>query len=263
MSADENRTPLDAEEQALARRYRALPDGEPPPALDARIRAQARSAAQAGRPKLRPWAWGLSTAAAAVLALAMLWQTGLPPTTEDAAYRTLPGAAPKAVEPLLHEQAGTAREERAQQDATTPAADVAAPAPAPASAPPAAQSTAPAPATLPERGSANRKAFAPPAAETSAAARRSTAAEAQPEAPAAASAELQAPRPPAAATADAPPATTDGLRGDPDAWLRHIAQRLADGHREEARRELRDFRAAWPGHALPPSLQALLDDDAR
>ena len=277
MSADENRTPLDAEEQALARRYRGLPDGEPPPALDARIRAQARSAAHAGRPKLRPWAWGLSTAAAAVLALAMLWQTGLPPTAEDSVYRTLPGAAPEAVEPLLHEQAGAAGEERPQRAAVAPAADadaganVEAPPPPPPAAPAATFERAPPPAqSMPERGTAappapaNRKAFAPPAAGTTTAAEPVGAPRARSEA---------APQTAAEAATDVartasrtePTGTdaADALRHDPDAWLRHIAQLLADGRRDEAVEQLHAFREAHPDHALPQSLQVLLDSEAR
>ncbi|HET6603782.1 MAG TPA: hypothetical protein VFG21_06135 [Xanthomonadaceae bacterium] len=51
--------------------------------MDARIRAAARAAVAGTRPsRLRPWPWGLSTAAAAVLALAFLWQSGLPPQRE-------------------------------------------------------------------------------------------------------------------------------------------------------------------------------------
>jgi len=108
MTGNERTTPLDPEEQALARRWRALPDGEPAPALDARIRAQAHAAARASRPKVRPWAWGLSTAAAAVLAIGMLWQSGLPPTSEEAMYRQVPGPPPEAVDALLEqEQAAT------------------------------------------------------------------------------------------------------------------------------------------------------------
>lgn len=255
MSADENRTPLDADEQALARRYRGLPGDEPPPALDARIRAQARSAALAGRPKLRPWAWGLSTAAAAVLALAMLWQTGLPPTTEDSAYRTVPGVPPKAVDPLLRDQADATGEDRARPRAIAPAAEVAAP--APAQAPPSAQSSVPERVPSPERGAANRKALAPPATETTAVAERTIAA--QPRLEAATDATE-----PASSTAElARAASADALHENPEAWLRHIVQLLADARRDEALEQLHAFRKTHPEHALPQPLQALLDSETR
>lgn len=57
-------SPLDAEEAALAARYASLPGGEPSPAVDARVLAQAHAAVRRRSPALR---WG--GAAAAVLAL--------------------------------------------------------------------------------------------------------------------------------------------------------------------------------------------------
>lgn len=74
--------PLDAQEREFARILRALPAGgaEPPPALDAAVLRAANNAAAASR---RPGAkllasagalWGIGSAAAAVLALGVVWQ---------------------------------------------------------------------------------------------------------------------------------------------------------------------------------------------
>ncbi len=72
--------PLDEQEREVARILRALPGGEPPPALDAAIlRAAANAAASSKRPVRRALAsagalWGIGSAAAAVLALGVAWQ---------------------------------------------------------------------------------------------------------------------------------------------------------------------------------------------
>jgi hypothetical protein len=72
--------PLDAQERELARILRALPGGEPPAALDAKIlRAATNAAASSRRPGARLLAsagamWGIGSAAAAVLALGVAWQ---------------------------------------------------------------------------------------------------------------------------------------------------------------------------------------------
>lgn len=71
--------PLDEQEREFARIVRALPGGEPPAALDARIlRAAANAAASSRRPGARWLAstsalWGIGGAAAAVLALGVSW----------------------------------------------------------------------------------------------------------------------------------------------------------------------------------------------
>lgn len=71
---------LDEPERELARIVRALPGGEPPAALDAKIlRAATNAAAASSRPGARWLAsaaslWGIGGAAAAVLALGVSWQ---------------------------------------------------------------------------------------------------------------------------------------------------------------------------------------------
>jgi len=73
--------PLDEQEREFARILHALPGGDPPPALDAAILRAATNAAAASskRPVRRALAsagalWGIGTAAAAVLALGVVWQ---------------------------------------------------------------------------------------------------------------------------------------------------------------------------------------------
>lgn len=89
--------PLDDDEREFARVVRALPAGEPPAALDARI-LKAASDAVAARPRRRfAWlaggsaAWGIASAAAAVFAIGVAWRT-MNPTPYS-----LPASAPVSV----------------------------------------------------------------------------------------------------------------------------------------------------------------------
>lgn len=85
MSTDRH-DPLDADERELARVLRALPAGEPPSALDARILAMARDAVVStptqkdeGQPRGRRAprrAWGLGVAACCVFAAGLAWRMG-------------------------------------------------------------------------------------------------------------------------------------------------------------------------------------------
>src|SRR5690606_33530604 len=79
MNTGTDHDPLDADEAELAKRLHALPGGLPGPELDARIRARAHAAVAARRRPVRPWLWGLSSAAVAVLAVGLFWKAGLPP----------------------------------------------------------------------------------------------------------------------------------------------------------------------------------------
>jgi hypothetical protein len=85
--------PLDEQEREFARIVRALPGGDPPAALDARIlKTAANAAASSRRPTSRLLAsagalWGIGGAAAAVLALGVSWQM---------MYPTQPSSAPEA-----------------------------------------------------------------------------------------------------------------------------------------------------------------------
>lgn len=99
--------PLDANERELARLLRELPTAAPPPALDARILAAARSAVQpqVRRRPLRLWrSLGIGTAASALIATGLLLrmhqdrQTTLPLPAEVAAPATAPAAATAAAD---------------------------------------------------------------------------------------------------------------------------------------------------------------------
>ena len=153
--------PLDAQEREFARILAALPGGEPPPALDAKIlRAAANAAAASRRPGARVLAsagalWGIGSAAAAVLALGVAWQLrygDVPSVTSERAphaqvvsepvqddsvsvdFGAQPAQAPAAAPPpppLVADKEAPARLRR-QAAATKPAAPAAA---APAAAP--------------------------------------------------------------------------------------------------------------------------------
>jgi hypothetical protein len=80
--------PPDPHELEFARVLRALPGGEPSPALDARILGAARDALAEPKPRRRYglWtatsggaAWGIGSAAAAILAVGLAWKINAPP----------------------------------------------------------------------------------------------------------------------------------------------------------------------------------------
>lgn len=116
--------PLDEQERELARIVRALPGGEPPPALDARILRDAANAAAASRRPSARWLasaaslWGIGGAAAAVLALGVSWQmiygnahSGVESVAAPAAMSEADEQSPVAVEfkPQPAEAAATAQ----------------------------------------------------------------------------------------------------------------------------------------------------------
>ena len=168
--------PLDDDERAFARVVRALPAGEPPAALDARI-LKAASDAVASRPRRRfAWlasggtaAWGIGSAAAAVLAIGVAWHT-MNPTPYS-----LPPSAPVTVQDM-EEQESLPVEFRERSDADLaamapppppadlPQAQMHAPVPPPAMAPPPPPPAPAAPMPFPETGLDEHVAHAPAAA---------------------------------------------------------------------------------------------------
>lgn len=103
--------PLDDEERALARALRGLPSAAPPPELDARILGASRRAI-AITPRLhahrRGWVWGLSSAAAAVLAVGVLLKMhvqgrdqAIAPASEAAATAQ-PATSPAGINPAAN-----------------------------------------------------------------------------------------------------------------------------------------------------------------
>ncbi|MFT3806562.1 hypothetical protein [Arenimonas sp.] len=139
--------PLDDDEREFARVVRALPAGEPPAALDARI-LKAASDAVASRPRRRfAWlaggsaAWGIGTAAAAVLAIGVAWRTMNPMPS------SLPPSSPVTVRDM-EEQESTAVE-FSEQNATDALAAAPPPPPPPADLPQAQLRAPPPPAMAP------------------------------------------------------------------------------------------------------------------
>ncbi len=100
--------PLDAQERQMARALRNLPSALPPPELDARILGASRRAiAMTPKPRSRRgWAWGLSSAAAAVLALGIFTKMHL--EHRDAAFEpTVPASTPVSTPPMPANGAAT------------------------------------------------------------------------------------------------------------------------------------------------------------
>ncbi len=152
---------LDEQERELARVLRALPGGEPPAALDARILKAAGNAAAASRRPRTRWIasagalWGIGGAAAAVLALGVSLQLMYP-----AQHSMRPESAPAARMEDKAEDSTVSVELKDQQasepgnaPAASPALKSATPAPAAqaySAAPSAAPPPAPMTADLPE-----------------------------------------------------------------------------------------------------------------
>ena len=136
-------TPLDAEERALADALARLPTPQPSAELDARILAQARvSTRPIAHPtrhrRLRWWTASMGSAAVAVLAAGIAWQSGLlrpAPTPEPSplphaiqheAEGAKAPAAPRAVAGSEAPEAATAslRDESSAVDFDAPAMDL-------------------------------------------------------------------------------------------------------------------------------------------
>lgn len=281
--------PLDAEEAAIARALDRLPGAEPPPALDARILAQARAAVAAPARRRRPWflGTGVGAAAAAVMAAGVAWQLGwiggIPgtATTAPAESRRSDGEGARD-ETLERVDIEFIREERKREQAAPP--------------PPRAPMTPPAPAR--ESGT-RQKASAPPPPppQASDAMRDATpsilvepAPAPAPQAfPADAPSGIAAAGPPAAAASmeqeaarasseddresldsitvtgtrlakqrAALPAWTEDALLEPDAWLDRIRERVRSGDRQGAEHSLRRFVLKHPTRTVPSELQRLL-----
>lgn len=272
--------PLDEQERELARIVRALPGGEPPAALDARIlKAAANATAASRRPRSRWLAsagalWGIGGAAAAVLALGVGWQIMYPAQRSSSSE-----SAPAAV---MADQAEDSAISVEFKDRAVPAFENSAPPPAVANAVPAPRARArtaaaapapPAPAQMPkafagdqldEHVAAGAEAGASADAMVASQAmstrqERATAAKAA-SAEAQARAETTTPQ----ASLSAPAATgalsdTTALpRMKPANWLAHIRQLRDDNRTAEAKASLLEFRQRYPDFVIPSDLAPLL-----
>ena len=221
----------DERDPKLSQHYRSLEPLEPPAALDQKILASARDAADSPHaPLVAPagrhrWYYGLAAAAVLVFAVALTLHVERdrpdpeagPPLRMDRELRGQIKQAPKA------DTAPRAEPERAPVFAPDPQASV------PREAAPASRAPAPSPRADEQRIRA----------EQSAATERATRSEAQ--------AEKRAARDTAAGPAAAPVAAAPE---NPDRWLERIAELRSRGRHAEADRELAAFRRAYPDYRL-------------
>ncbi|TMG73188.1 MAG: hypothetical protein E6H77_13855 [Betaproteobacteria bacterium] len=221
----------DERDPKLSQHYRSLEPLEPPAALDQKILAAAREAAESAHAPLvvpagrHRWYYGLAAAAVLMFAVALTLhierdrpdpEAG-PPLRMDRELRGQIKQAPKA------DTAPRAEPERAPVFAPDPQASV------PREAAPASRAPAPSPRADEQRIRA----------EQSAATERATRSEAQ--------AEKRAARDTAAGPAAAPVAAAPE---NPDRWLERIAELRSRGRHAEADRELAAFRRAYPDYRL-------------
>jgi hypothetical protein len=241
---DDQRDPL------VSRAYAEASRDEPPSTLDAAILAASRAAVSASaKSASRPW-WRrlqapLALAATVFLAVALSLSVDHNPPQEA----SLPLAAPVERPAIRATPATPERNEAADQPPTAPEPHASPPPAAPARATPAPRS---APA-------AKLEATAPPAPIASPSAAESGAPSAT--SPALRSSEVsQADSTPGerrkSAIAAPPAAARAGPAApDPEDWIAEIRALLRAGQKEEAARQLREFRAAWPEHPLPADLR--------
>lgn len=285
--------PLQPDERDLARIVRALPAGEPPPGLDARIlKAASDAVAASARRRRFAWLgsggalWSIGSAAAAVLAIGIAWKTTTPPN------RSLPTSAPVPVAADAPETDGVAvefKEEAARSDAAAPppaATRVGADARAQRRAVPAVPAVPEAPTAFPDSGldehvSGTAAAAPPPAPATAPPPPLAQAAEAM-AAPVAGTAanrdrgedqalaksmqDLGAMETEAGRTlqrqneAEAERRVQSDTQRYPESWLLKIRARWREGDVEGARASLRLFVAKYPDHGLPEDLRPLLQE---
>jgi hypothetical protein len=288
MSTDRHQ-PLDADERELARVLRALPAGEPPSSLDAKILAMARDAVvttpsvgDEARPRRTPrFAWGLGAAASCVLAAGLVWRMGgFGGESLDAVGSAAPEAAadvaaaaaqPQPAPPMPEAESASIAVEIGGPRAA-PRTTIVPPPPPPAETPTRQRAAAASAENLAaERrealpdARASDSAFAPepPVADAALAMPAPVAAPAAP-APAAAMAE-QAELQRVVVTGSridadlARPVAEDGNAGA-QAWIQRIRARIARGDEDGARESLEAFIAQHAGKPLP---QDLIDFRAR
>ncbi|HSO07065.1 MAG TPA: tetratricopeptide repeat protein [Pelomicrobium sp.] len=263
-------------ESALTRAYRDAARAEPPPALDAEIRAAAANAVTTRRSGLERWRVPLAVAAALVVSVtvALLVEREPPPPGAPPAADEYSAPPPRAPEPKASEAeapqprdaeapATAAGEARTKSEAAAPMREQRAPAaqrpegsaPPPATTaepaapsvqqgPPAAAAPAPAP-TAPkavQEGAAPSAPMSAPSGRAEEKAFGDAAAE---------SAKRQRAAPAASGLAKEAPAP------EPEAWIERIRALAREGRTVEARDELRRFLRAYPDHPVPDDLAAL------
>lgn len=257
-------------DSSVSRRYRQLPGAEVPASLDRLILSQAQEAVKhrSSRPAWVRWSAPFAVAASAVLALAIVIETGV---RDETAVSTVLRSQQPAMETGAAEESAPKREPRASLEREAPSAvemrmpePTAAPAPRPA-----------APAFAPPPPEARAKRYVANEAREYATVEQVTkAAQGEAEASADAAAEderiatermlreeqslsaasrgvvdTRAPvavYSPISANIPAPPRTYL----DPEEWLKDIRQLRKQNKQEQANQEWRRFRAAFPNHEV-------------
>jgi len=286
-------TDPDLRDPNLDRAYRETPRDEPPPELDARIRAAARRAVGTGPQSLEQqaadarrrswtsrWRLPLSVAATVVIAatLTVMMQEEERRPRDDAGR----GASPMKVEPAREAErpapppasapdaahsapAAPAPRSRELESARQPAAARPEPAPQPkleerarSPEPPAAADSAPSAATqrLENRQQAPVPAAAAPPAPPAPIPAQPPALKAMPQtAPAGAASEpLRRDRTLGDRPARASREAAPAAIRTPEAWVEHIRTLRVQGREAEATAELAELRRAYPDFQLPPDL---------
>ena len=223
------------DDKDVSRRYRELGGEEPPPALDARIRAEARSALETRAAPLVPPTgrrrWYFPVAAAAVIMLAV--------------------AVTMQVEREQPQEVAMPEKQKVEEAKPQPPAHADALAKRPEPRPFAEAPKTRAPAEAAPAGARSRQDFTrdnrerqePPAATPPTAA---------PAAPPAASAEAEPQRKLQAEVASGALARSKAAEEAPEAWLERIARLRAEGRHDEADKALAEFRKRYPDYKIPP-----------
>lgn len=284
--------PFDAQERELARILAALPGGEPPPQLDARILRAAANAAAASRQPHARWLasagalWGIGGAAAAVLALGVAWQMRYPahdPILADSApAAAMSNQAENSSIPIQFKERAPEEAGNAASPPMPPAMSKAAPvgrelSQAAAPAPPQAQTSEPLsadqldehghPGVRPSRaatgGSTEPDFAAPPPAPLATDAQKTQAYAAKTAvtdaaSPVVAEAHSERAEQGRSVVAGALSASPDSRRMKPANWLAQIRALRDAGHRQEAHDSLVEFHREHPDFVIPSDLAPLL-----
>jgi hypothetical protein len=258
------------DEREVERLYRQLPREEPPAALDAKLRAEARRAvishpaplvAPTGR---RSWYFPVAAAAVIVLAVAVTWQVEREQGDEGA---PLPQSAPAPAlrkEQKLPEQAPQKQSETLQyaplaKRAEKPAEEAKNQAPATAARNEASvevpKTRAPAEAARDQAPAASVSGTLSQSREDALGERENRTRQERPAVPAAPSAGASA-SPQGGLHRDAIQAQRRANVADepPEKWLERIAQLRQQGRHDEADKALAEFRKRYPGYRIPEAM---------